>query len=281
MLRTGSIEIAGQQRALYDGILDFVEALSVWPGTAALVYYPRPIYSSTDGSLLDVSFEAPEAKGVAKPNATSDDKGQALITLLEPLSTQGQSIIDYVNLKPSWFMQDPDQREILDISLRICRVWYKLRANEKDLPINMRPRTEQSSGTKFTDWVRKNSVIALDDEDMLTGFKFEGEARSASGTTTHLGRMKRLVTELATLQSSLPEGIFVRHGSSRLDVMRLLIVGPAGTPYELGFFEFDLFCPPEYPKVPPKMWFLTTNTGLTRFNPNLYEDGKGKWDLYP
>ncbi len=90
--------------------------------------------------------------------------------------------------------------------------------------------------------------------------------------------MKKLVTQVASLRTSLPEGIYVRHCSSRLDVMKVLIMGPGGTPYEHGLFEFDLFCPGEFPACPPVMQFRTTGNGYIRFNPNLYECGKG---LFP
>jgi hypothetical protein len=39
-------------------------------------------------------------------------------------------------------------------------------------------------------------------------------------------------------------------------------------------FTFDLYLPPQYPDVPPKVQFLTTGGGHVRFNPNLYSDGK-------
>lgn len=99
--------------------------------------------------------------------------------------------------------------------------------------------------------------------------------------------MKSLMTDLATLQTSLPEGIYVRHGASRLDMMKVLIVGPKSTPYEGGLFEFDLFCPLAYPATPPKMQFRTTGGGAAHFNPNLYADGKvclsllGTWSGQP
>ncbi len=87
--------------------------------------------------------------------------------------------------------------------------------------------------------------------------------------------MKRLITEVTTLRSSLPEGIFVRHGESRMDIMKVLIAGPKDTPYEGGLFEFDLFCPLDFPQVPPCMRLKTTGNGRVRFNPNLYADGTG------
>ena len=56
--------------------------------------------------------------------------------------------------------------------------------------------------------------------------------------------------------------------------IRAAITGPAGTPYEHGIFVFDIFCPENYPDVPPKVTFLTTAMGTMRFSPNLYTDGK-------
>ncbi|KAF2842462.1 UBC-like protein [Patellaria atrata CBS 101060] len=86
--------------------------------------------------------------------------------------------------------------------------------------------------------------------------------------------MRQLTLELTRLKTGLPPGIFVRHGVSRIDVMKVLIIGPKDTPYEGGLFEFDLFCDDKYPFEPPKMNFKTTGGGLLSFNPNLYPSGK-------
>jgi ubiquitin-conjugating enzyme E2 Z len=53
-----------------------------------------------------------------------------------------------------------------------------------------------------------------------------------------------------------------------------LIIGPHGTPYEYGFFEFAIVFTTEYPSKPPKVEAKTTNSGRTRFNPNIYAGGK-------
>ena len=50
-----------------------------------------------------------------------------------------------------------------------------------------------------------------------------------------------------------------------------MIEGPAGTPYEDGLFIFDLQLPPDYPKSPPVVRYLSQCS--ERLNPNLYEDG--------
>ena len=56
--------------------------------------------------------------------------------------------------------------------------------------------------------------------------------------------------------------------------LRALIVGPPETPYEFGFFEFNVKIGKEYPTKPPSVTAITTNMGQTRFNPNIYAGGK-------
>jgi len=91
-------------------------------------------------------------------------------------------------------------------------------------------------------------------------------------------RLKRLAQESVTLSTSLPiaygSTIFVRCDSDRLDVMKVLITGPSGTPYSNGCFEFDVFFPNEYPNSPMLVNLQTTGRQRVRFNPNLYMDGK-------
>lgn len=71
---------------------------------------------------------------------------------------------------------------------------------------------------------------------------------------------------------------------------RAIIVGPPGTPYEFGFFQFSVQFPRgsashtllsdtfsrslDYPESPPEIRALTINSGQTRFNPNIYASGK-------
>eukprot|EP01119_Soliformovum_irregulare_P016147 TRINITY_DN463_c0_g1_i1.p1 TRINITY_DN463_c0_g1~~TRINITY_DN463_c0_g1_i1.p1 ORF type:complete len:692 (-),score=204.00 TRINITY_DN463_c0_g1_i1:151-2226(-) len=101
-------------------------------------------------------------------------------------------------------------------------------------------------------------------------------------------KIKRLIQEVGTLSSNLPlhlgSSVFLRVDEERIDVMRALITGPEGTPYENGCFQFDIYCPSEYPKGPPLVNLQTTGGGSVRFNPNLYNCGKvclsllGTWE---
>lgn len=89
-------------------------------------------------------------------------------------------------------------------------------------------------------------------------------------------RMKRIRKEHSILASSLPPGVFVRTYESRLDLLRVLIIGPLETPYEYAPFVIDICIPPDYPNTPPEVFFhsWTAGTGKGPVNPNLYEDGK-------
>ncbi|VDC05755.1 unnamed protein product [Peniophora sp. CBMAI 1063] len=105
-------------------------------------------------------------------------------------------------------------------------------------------------------------------------FYYNAEVReSASSTRTPKNRL-HLIKELSTIATSLPPGVFMRVDEVRNDVIKILIAGPDGTPYEGGLFEFDCFIPLEYPHVPPKLHLRTTGGGSVRFNPNLYNEGK-------
>jgi len=99
-------------------------------------------------------------------------------------------------------------------------------------------------------------------------------------TDTSIGskKMKRLVQELAVLSTSLPlhpdSSVFLRVDEQRIDVCKVLIMGPDKTPYESGCFLFDMYLDSDYPKSSPKINLMTTGHGSVRFNPNLYNCGK-------
>ncbi|KAH6717835.1 hypothetical protein BKA61DRAFT_598423 [Leptodontidium sp. MPI-SDFR-AT-0119] len=93
------------------------------------------------------------------------------------------------------------------------------------------------------------------------------------------GRMAALRKEIASLTTSLPRGIFLKISETRPDVMKALIIGSDGTPYEGGLFAFDLFLPQKWPEIPPIFYFAKymgfddpTEPG-THINPNIHRDG--------
>ncbi len=90
---------------------------------------------------------------------------------------------------------------------------------------------------------------------------FETNVRM-SGDRGHPARVKRLAQETVTLSTSLPfsysSSVFVRCDTDRLDITKVLITGPADTPYANGCFEFDVYFPHDYPNSPMMINLETT-----------------------
>jgi len=95
---------------------------------------------------------------------------------------------------------------------------------------------------------------------------------------------RRVLSDLKECQKGLGgSGIYVHYDDDNLRKVWVVITGAKGTPYEDTpmFFEFEF--PDMYPMVPPKGKFCTGDS-KTRFNPNLYVEGKiclsilGTWE---
>lgn len=86
--------------------------------------------------------------------------------------------------------------------------------------------------------------------------------------------MSRVKKEYNVLSSSLPPNILVRAYESRSDLLRCLIIGPLGTPFQNAPFLFDIFLhPTKFPLEPPSVFFHSW-AGNTRVSPNLYAEGE-------
>ncbi|KAF2138568.1 uncharacterized protein K452DRAFT_256175 [Aplosporella prunicola CBS 121167] len=95
-----------------------------------------------------------------------------------------------------------------------------------------------------------------------------------SHSDTSQARMRRIQKEHKILRTSLPPGIFVRTWESRLDLLRVLIIGPVDTPYEYAPFIVDFHLGSNFPNTAPDAFFHSWTNGFGPVNPNLYEDGK-------
>lgn len=155
-------------------------------------------------------------------------------------------------------------------------------------PIPMKNEDIQSrqihppSATVFSD--APSSYLILDCQPPAD-HHFRNEPSSPS--PQHL---KRTQKEHRILQSSLPERLYVRSYESRMDLLRVLLVGPTETPYANVPFVVDFYLPPSFPTEPPQAYFhswpaqASIGGTIGRVNPNLYEDGKiclsvlGTWE---
>ncbi|TCD64853.1 hypothetical protein EIP91_003557 [Steccherinum ochraceum] len=81
--------------------------------------------------------------------------------------------------------------------------------------------------------------------------------------------MRRLMREIAELQTNPPEGIRVVAGEDNMLDVTGIIQGPEGTPYAGGYFRVKFNFTEEFPAAPPKCRFLSKI-----FHPNVSSAGE-------
>jgi ubiquitin-conjugating enzyme E2 Z len=87
--------------------------------------------------------------------------------------------------------------------------------------------------------------------------------------------LKRLISDIKHITKNplTSQGIYYQHDENDMLKGYAMIVGPSETPYEYGYYLFELKYPTNYPFEPPTV-IAYTQDGRTRFNPNLYVSGK-------
>ncbi|KAL9090284.1 MAG: hypothetical protein Q9165_005316 [Trypethelium subeluteriae] len=280
LLRNDSLEDATRRLSLYQNALKFVGRLGSHPSTARTTIHEERPESQNGTDLLQLSFSTKsKPKGKSKIRETN----QSIATCLAGFDHQSKLVLQRFKADSDSF-KAKDSQDMLTLCRSVLNLTDFLLANSDRTSLSNDADKSSPLVTKDS-WQQALALLELPDQDILPSFHFAKDA--AKITKPPLGRMKALTLELARLSTSLPPGIFVRHGSTRLDIMKILIIGPRGTPYENGLFEFDLLCGAKFPHEPPAMQFKTTAGGKVRFNPNLYESGKvclsllGTWSGEP
>lgn len=253
LLRNDSIDDMLKRSSVYRDCAALVEQLTQIPSINALVIDQRT-KRQKGRDLLHLSY------GSALPVVPGETEVCPSITsALENIGTQCSILLK--NL--------PKGRSALYL---MATRYDKLNKAVKSLK-------PQFSGSQTVDSDSSKSAKQLDrvnevpDELLLQSFDFTDPANDITSTDDPR-RLKTLMKEVASMTTSLPEGIYVRYGTSRMDCMKVLIAGPLETPYENGLFEFDLFCPADYPKAPPQVFFRGASDCAVPWNPYLHDDGE-------
>eukprot|EP01102_Stenamoeba_stenopodia_P013636 TRINITY_DN4451_c0_g1_i1.p1 TRINITY_DN4451_c0_g1~~TRINITY_DN4451_c0_g1_i1.p1 ORF type:complete len:363 (+),score=78.67 TRINITY_DN4451_c0_g1_i1:118-1206(+) len=100
------------------------------------------------------------------------------------------------------------------------------------------------------------------------------QPRAKRQATASAGAIKRLRSDTQAFAKLQNPTIFINPDEHNITFIEALIIGPEDTPYDGGFFHFEMEFPDDYPWNPPKVKLTTTDNGRCRFNPNLYADGK-------
>lgn len=86
---------------------------------------------------------------------------------------------------------------------------------------------------------------------------------------------KRIIRDIIDIQKNPldNEGIYIHVDEKNIKQIKACIIGQIDTPYQNGFYFFDIQFTNEYPFKPPIVKYQT-RYGIIRFNPNLYTCGK-------
>lgn len=77
-------------------------------------------------------------------------------------------------------------------------------------------------------------------------------------------------------------GIMAKPREDNLRHFDVVIIGPAGSPYESGHFQLELFLPSDYPLDPPKLRFTTPiyHPNIDRLGTPITDFPKNRSDLF-
>ena len=101
-----------------------------------------------------------------------------------------------------------------------------------------------------------------------------GLATEKSSFMTKKSQMRLLKDVVDIIKNPLSDqGIYYIHDEDNMKKGYALVFGPSDTLYQFGSYLFEFKFPNDYPFSPPKLTY-STNNGRTRFNPNLYRNGK-------
>ncbi|KAK2156778.1 hypothetical protein LSH36_205g03041 [Paralvinella palmiformis] len=81
--------------------------------------------------------------------------------------------------------------------------------------------------------------------------------------------IRHVARELAELQKEPPEGVKVFPNEDDITDIQAAIDGPSGTPYAGGYFKIKLVLGKNFPREPPKGFFITKI-----FHPNVAKNGE-------
>eukprot|EP00039_Didymoeca_costata_P032272 m.37213 g.37213 ORF g.37213 m.37213 type:complete len:810 (+) comp9276_c0_seq2:247-2676(+) len=293
LLRNDSLmDITSNRSALYGSVLKCLEVSSLIP-MAAMLMGPKTGFQEALRDQSDLG-----SKRLASDANLDEDDFSSILDIMKGLDAQCKVFIKQVtrttgddglqSADPTG-LASKTRQVYQELSKKVETLDQRLRASDVvDLD-------EQSLRTASSEAISVTPETNLDKEKTeyeksmkpllfkmakisYERHAFKNEILISAFKQAKPERMRRIARELSSLASSLPlnfnSSIFVRVDDARPDVLKAVIVGPEGTPYQNGCFCFDIFLPIEYPELPPRIVLRTTGTGTVRFNPNLYRNGK-------
>ncbi|KAL5730372.1 (E3-independent) E2 ubiquitin-conjugating enzyme [Ranunculus cassubicifolius] len=216
-----------------------------------------------------------------------DDSDDVVVVLPSDFTTSYPKKRRRTNVIPHDVIEIDEDVMILDVKVGTSNKGKEILTEYNDISVNQPAQSRKKPAST----PRENSLQAIyaremeeDKDGLLKKYRlfkrFDTVGDYSDHHYAHRGSKakqppknwaKVIQQEWKILEKDLPDTISVRVYEERMDLLRAVIVGAAGTPYQDGLFFFDVFFPSNYPNVPPNVYY---HSGGLRLNPNLYECGK-------
>jgi hypothetical protein len=229
LLRNDSLDNVTRRYELYSAAMKFTARLACHPELSCLVNEAR--FSKRRTAGLQAVSEAAMNKAATDVLIPGDEQLSSIGKGLGNLVQQAHIVLRAG--KSGAFQADGGQA-MLDICKEIIELHNQLATQSSAVESKLKQtETVEECYMQYC----KGHCLTWDDSvfDLI-----HGNLRAGAKRTTHFsgGRAKKLMTEIATMSTSLPPGVFVKVGESRTDVMKALIMGPKDSPYGYGMFEY-------------------------------------------
>lgn len=233
LLRNDSLQDATGRAGLYFALFEFFERLGKHPDTEHLVYEKRFPKKQSNGLQAISTLAATGSKGKAKSESAPslilgdfEHMGASLVSCMKNLAKQSKVLIKTSQAASKEF-RTAEGEDVLEIAHRVAKLYDSMAADSSS--------GQKKSGTTWEEFHQNQCMVTEDNIMAYLDARLASKARALAESPRN--RIKRLVTEISELSTSLPLNIFVKADTVRPDVMKCLIVGPEGTPYECGLFE--------------------------------------------
>lgn len=240
LLRNDSIDDLTKRSNLYFASFKFAETLGSHPATLELVAGKR--YSKRRSPGLQALSEREKKRNVFGKTRDSHQGEQLLVIgdekegLTPAIISRFQNLYkqSHIVLSQAIHTKDAFAGKSGQVALALCE---QVVVTHVKISSMVRDKTEHSSKTH--DWTTYHGDNALEQTDkVLERFSYRRDLRELEGVRSPpIGRMQYLVKEIATLATSLPDGIFIKSSLSTPGALKCLMLGPEDTPYAGGMFE--------------------------------------------
>jgi hypothetical protein len=193
LLRNDSLDDATKRKNLYRAMLKFLSNVATHGTMSRKVMFADRVVLPAKVNLLTVSFQ-----GV--PSGIHET-ASSLAAGLRNLNIQSEAMLNSA-LGAKKEFADKEGKDMLWLCRMISDLCGHLRIGDHEAQRGL----------------TTHGIVKVPDDEIWPCHMFCHEAQKMA--QSRAGRIKRLITEITTLKTSLPEGIYVKHAESRLDVMK-------------------------------------------------------------